>query len=95
MTIDYLALAAYTAAGGAAGYAVSALRPTGRRRGAHRRLWQRGAARRDPHADTDVPAAGDALSGDTATSDDSTTPEAPQKKAGPLPVQAEETSQGE
>ncbi|WP_158708796.1 hypothetical protein [Streptomyces sp. NRRL S-920] len=45
---EWLALAASPVIGGAAGYTVSALRATGRRRGQHRRLFQK-APRPGPH----------------------------------------------
>ncbi|AZM51798.1 hypothetical protein DMA15_03700 [Streptomyces sp. WAC 01529] len=54
---DWLAVAVCGATGGAAGYTVSALRPTGRRRGEHRSLWQR-AVPRGPREATDVPVTG-------------------------------------
>lgn len=45
MSDTILAIGACSALGGLAGYATSAVfaRPTGRRRGAHRRWWQRNA----------------------------------------------------
>lgn len=60
---ELLTIAACTASGGLAGWAVSALsRPSGRRRGPRHRLgWQRGP-RSDPHESTDVPVGGVPLS---------------------------------
>lgn len=52
---EFLALAACSLVGGlVAGITSALLHPRGRRRGGHRRWWQR-APREDAFADTDVP----------------------------------------